>query len=65
MILICFLIFICFLLAAFIIILFSRERKKKEIFFIERETSERPWVLVEKGPDSTFTEETEKEDKRD
>lgn len=60
-----FFILVCLLIAALLIILFPKIDRRKQIFIDEGMTFDKPWSLVEKGPDSTFIEETAKEDKRD
>jgi len=55
-----FFILICLLIAALLIFLFPKKERHKR-FFIDKEIiPDEPWTLVEKGPDSTFTENKER-----
>jgi len=47
---------ICLLIALIIVILFPGKKKRKKIFISEGINLEGLWSMVEKGPDSTFTE---------
>jgi len=51
------------LLIASLMIVPNYGKSKNKIAFIDEEKEiERPWILVEKGPDSTFTEGIKKKD---
>jgi hypothetical protein len=42
------------------ILLLPKEKQKREIILLDRKKeSEKPWALVEKGPDSSFIEKYE------